>query len=79
MLSNTYFEYFLAKVRFDTAENEPAKNLQYFALVSLLAGTFSRRYLKWENGENESSDARSGVVPDKGMQSIIAKPSSTQF
>ena len=28
MLSNAYF---LAKVRFDTAENEPAKNLQKFA------------------------------------------------
>ena len=28
MLSNAYF---LAKFRFDTAENEPAKNLQYFA------------------------------------------------
>ena len=28
MLSNAYF---LAKVRFDTAENEPAKNLQNFA------------------------------------------------
>ena len=28
MLSNAYF---LAKIRFDTAENEPAKNLQNFA------------------------------------------------
>ena len=28
MLSNAYF---LAKVRFDAAENEPAKNLQIFA------------------------------------------------
>ena len=28
MLSNAYF---LAKIRFDTAENEPAKNLQTFA------------------------------------------------
>ena len=30
MLSNAYF---LAKFRFDTAENEPAKNLQNFANV----------------------------------------------
>ena len=30
MLSNAYF---LAKIRFDTAENEPAKNLQNFANV----------------------------------------------
>ena len=28
MLSNAYF---LAKIRFDTAENEPVKNLQNFA------------------------------------------------
>ena len=32
MLSNAYFEYyFLAKFRFDTAENERAKNLQNVA------------------------------------------------
>ena len=30
MLSNAYF---LAKFRFDTAENEPAKNLQNFAFL----------------------------------------------
>ena len=30
MLSNTYF---LANFRFDTAENEPAKNLQIFAKI----------------------------------------------
>ena len=30
MLSNAYF---LANVRFDTAENEPAKNLQNFAKI----------------------------------------------
>ena len=38
MLSNAYF---LAKFRFDTAENEPAKNLQKFAnfatLIPILA------------------------------------------
>ena len=31
MLSNAYF---LAKFRFDTAENEPAKNLQIFEKIS---------------------------------------------
>ena len=31
MLSNAYF---LAKIRFDTAENEPAKNLQKIAQVA---------------------------------------------
>ena len=32
MLSNAYF---LAKFRFDTAENEPAKNLQNFATAQV--------------------------------------------
>ena len=31
MLSNAYL---LAKIRFDTAENEPAKNLQFFFLIA---------------------------------------------
>ena len=34
MLSNAYF---LAKFRFDTAENEPAKNLQNFAKIAKFA------------------------------------------
>ena len=34
MLSNAYF---LAKFRFDTAENEPAKNLQNFAKIATFA------------------------------------------
>ena len=33
MLSNAYF---IAKIRFDTAENEPAKNLQNFAPILLM-------------------------------------------
>ena len=42
MLSNAYF---LAKFRFDTAENEPAKNLQDFAKFANFAypAPFSRR------------------------------------
>ena len=40
MLSNAYF---LAKFRFDTAENEPAKNLQKFANFPNLANP-KRRY-----------------------------------
>ena len=35
MLSNAYF---LAKFRFDTAENEPAKNLQKFCKISRAGG-----------------------------------------
>ena len=42
MLSNAYF---LAKFRFDTAENEPAKNLQNFGknLVDLDGGELELR------------------------------------
>ena len=39
MLSNAYF---LAKFRFDTAENEPAKNLQKFANFPNFANEASR-------------------------------------
>ena len=41
MLSNAYF---LAKFRFDTAENEPAKNLQNLLILLTLAP--SRRHLQ---------------------------------
>ena len=40
MLSNAYF---LAKFRFDTAENEPAKNLQNFANFPNFANPEARR------------------------------------
>ena len=39
MLSNAYF---LAKIRFDTTENEPAKNLQKFANFAILEGARGR-------------------------------------
>ena len=41
MLSNAYF---LAKFRFDTAENEPAKNLQNFANFPILLTQGSGRW-----------------------------------
>ena len=44
MLSNAYF---LAKFRFDTAENEPAKNLQYFAKFANLPVSGYLRMLPW--------------------------------
>ena len=46
MLSNAYF---LAKFRFDTAENEPAKNLQkfvYFELFSLIFAQILMKFLR---------------------------------
>ena len=38
MLSNAYF---LAKFRFDTAENEPAKNLQNFRKISKIGPSWT--------------------------------------
>ena len=42
MLSNAYF---LAKLSFDTAENEPAKNLQKFANLPILLSRGDRKGL----------------------------------
>ena len=42
MLSNAYF---VAKFRFDTAENEPAQNLQNFAKPQILAPKALSLYL----------------------------------
>ena len=39
MLSNAYF---VAKFRFDTAENEPAKNLQKFSKNAFFENAFSK-------------------------------------
>ena len=46
MLSNAYF---LAKFRFDTAENEPAENLQTFANFCKLLQTFANFCKKMQN------------------------------
>ena len=53
MLSNAYF---LAKFRFDTAENEPAKNLQNFANFPNFAILFTDR-----PGEEGGLPGASGV------------------
>ena len=55
MLSNAYF---LAKFRFDTAENEPAKNLQNFANLPILL-TLTLRVSKFE------SESRTAVAHDE--------------
>ena len=66
MQSNAYF---LAKFRFDTAENEPAKNLQFFANIILrilqahLAGGVGR-----ELGGRGAEAAPVPQVPRAGVQ-----------
>ena len=51
MLSNACF---LAKFRFDTAENEPAKNLQKFARIGRTLGGQGRRHRR---GDPHAADA----------------------
>ena len=46
MLSNAYF---LAKFRFDTAENEPAKNLKKFKICKFWRALNLARYLPTES------------------------------
>ena len=57
MLSNAYF---LAKFRFDTAENEPAKNLQKFANFASATQLGRRRIVR---GRGPDCNARHGAQP----------------
>ena len=60
MLSNAYF---LAKFRFDTAENEPAKNLQKFANVP----NFANLVRSW-TGVGQSSPRCATVIGPAELQ-----------
>ena len=61
MLSNAYF---LAKIRFDTAENEPAKNLQKFANFCKKISKFSCK-----NCVVQFSATRKNRLPSGGRRS----------
>ena len=69
MLSNAYF---LANFRFDTAENEPAKNLQQFCKNFKIF--FGRRRLKKRSEKTEN--ARSKRKHRKGRGQAAAKKRS---
>ena len=58
MLSNAYF---LAKFRFDTAENEPAKNLQNFRKMH-----FRKMHFSWHNDSDGWRHA--AAVPGAGVR-----------
>ena len=60
MLSNAYF---LAKFRFDTAENEPAKNLQKFAKFCKLALAGSEAAFRGRHGGRLAAPGRVGLLP----------------
>ena len=60
MLSNAYF---LAKFRFDTAENEPAKSWQNFAKTGILVAPFPRsRGARLRSAAPPSAFFRAGTV-----------------
>ena len=62
MLSNAYF---LAKFRFDTADNEPAKNLQNLLIFPILLALalLARR---WSRGRLSDRGDRDGEPDDEG-------------
>ena len=69
MLSNAYF---LAKFRFDTAENEPAKNLQILLIFSILLTLARRRRpaeLLHRLGEHRAVQAH-GLQADAGAARV---------
>ena len=57
MLSNAYF---LAKFRFDTAENEPAKNLQKFRKMHFRKMHFRKMHPEAAGHRTEVLDERQG-------------------
>ena len=65
MLSNAYF---LAKFRFDTAENEPAKNLQNFA-------NFPNSRPQLQSLQPAQADFRAGARRDAGLGSASQRAS----
>ena len=64
MLSNAYF---LAKFRFDTAENEPAKNLQKFANFPSFADPTiaADRCLRWRPAAPHALWRQNGAAPGR--------------
>ena len=63
MLSNAYF---LAKFRFDTAENEPAKNLQIFEKCIFKKCIFEKCIFEADRGRGSSA---AGAVSSPGLSS----------
>ena len=69
MLSKTYF---LAKFRFDTAENEPAKNLQNVLKTNFAAQVLRRRALPGDvEGVPGAAPAHSVERDAKWGQSLV--------
>ena len=73
MLSNAYF---LAKFRFDTAENEPAKNFQNFAnfeIFPILLTNFKNWDVVDEDGAVVEADGEHGRLARVPVQAADAR------
>ena len=85
MLSNAYF---LAKFRFDTAENEPVKNLQNFSKMHFRKNAFSKKCIfekcifeKYIFEKHRSSPTPCMPMPYPGrdrVRCVFARPSSAE-
>ena len=70
MLSNAYF---LAKFRFDTAENEPAKNLQNFRKMHFRKMHFQKMHCHRPGGRPAAERASRGELlrPHTGQSAVL--------
>ena len=59
MLSNAYF---LAKFRFDTAENEPAKNFAKFSKNAFSKNAFFKNAFRRQSGDLRRGDLVVGCI-----------------
>ena len=73
MLSNAYF---VAKFRFDTAENEPAKNLQNFRKMHFSKMHFSKMHFGGRSSAEARPRSRAGAhaTPPAGRPAPAAAP-----
>ena len=76
MLSNAYF---LAKFRFDTAENEPAKNLQKFAKFANFANFANPNPHRPRSGLDPEGVAPAALLPDPDALRHLAGLGITNF
>ena len=77
MLSNAYF---LAKFRFDTAENEPAKKLQNFAKINLpILVTLTQAEVSFAGSQDGSVPGKRGLRGRWGIESELVSLKANNF
>ena len=73
MLSNAYF---LAKFRFDAAENEPAKHLQILLEIAQFCKTGASQEANAEGTSNGPQDGRDGSHTDDAKEQLDTQASA---